>query len=435
MEVTKFWTKTKIIILISLLLIIALIVSIIFIRRSILKKEYIKLESFINNNVSNYLSLEAIELKKGEYREINIKDLYKARLANNDYEDDCDGYSIVEYTGETINSKTYLKCKNIYKTEGYGTKSAGVENKESTQTDKDTIKPVITLIGDKTITIGLNEEFKDPGATAMDNIDGDLTKKIKSTNNIEKTKAGTYNVKYIVTDKAGNKTTETRIIIVSEEKKEETEDVNAPILTFKNESAVQSVCIGGAVDISKDGIYGYTAYDDVDKDVTDKVVIEGYNNTSTEGNYTITYKVKDKAGNEATSTRVYKVENCKKTDTTPTPTPTPTPVPTPTPAPTPSPEPTPTPAPTPSDSGSVVISVTGISAVDSITVGIGQTDNLGASVVPSNATDKSLSYSSVDSSIATVDSNGNVRGVRQGSTRIIITSSNGKTKSVFVDVD
>ena len=50
MEVSKFWTKTKIIILVTILVIIGIIVAAIFINRARLKKEYIKLENRITND-------------------------------------------------------------------------------------------------------------------------------------------------------------------------------------------------------------------------------------------------------------------------------------------------------------------------------------------------------------------------------------------------
>ena len=54
------------------------------------------------------------------------------------------------------------------------------------------------------ITIKLNETFKDPGATASDNKDGDLTSKIiVKENTVKLDKIGTYKIVYQVTDKYG----------------------------------------------------------------------------------------------------------------------------------------------------------------------------------------------------------------------------------------
>lgn len=451
MEVQKFWTKTKIIILIAILLIIGIVVGAIFIHRAKLKKEYIKLENQFNNAAPNYLLLEQIELEEDEYRKINIKAIVKDKLVINKRSDDCSGYVIAENNSDNINYNTYLKCKNIYQTEGYGaTNSTKKQNKTTTQSEKDTTKPVITLLGSKTETISVGDKYKDAGATATDNIDGDLTDKIKATGEVDTTKAGTYTIKYTVTDKAGNKASKTRTVIVKEEKvkddKDKNKDTVVPVITFKNTSAYQKICIGDKVDISKDGVYGYTAYDDVDGDLTSKVKITGETgNMSTIGEYTLTYTVTDKAGNESTSSRKYSVVNCNtqnnnsNNNSTPAPS-TPT---------TPSSGSTNTnsnpdtststssgtTSTTPNVNTNVQTNPTGISAPDSLTISVGEKTSLNASVLPSNASNKTLIYKSTNTSVATVDSNGIVTGLSQGQTRIIITTSNGKTKGVFITVE
>ena len=78
----------------------------------------------------------------------------------------------------------------------------------------DTEKPVIKLNGSSSITIKVNEKFTDPGATATDNKDGDLTSKIVVTGNVDTSKAGTYKIKYTVEDTAKNIATVTRTVTV-----------------------------------------------------------------------------------------------------------------------------------------------------------------------------------------------------------------------------
>ena len=71
------------------------------------------------------------------------------------------------------------------------------------------------------------------------------------------------------------------------------------------------------------------------------------------------------------------------------------------------------------------VHVTGVSldkATD--TVEMGETTTLTATVAPSNATDKSITWSTSDSSVATV-SNGIVTGVSQGTARITVTTHDG----------
>lgn len=81
----------------------------------------------------------------------------------------------------------------------------------------DTTKPVLTLKGKETITIELGSKYEDPGATATDNEDGDITSKIViDISKVDTTKTGTYTVTYTVSDSSGNTTTKTRKVKVVE---------------------------------------------------------------------------------------------------------------------------------------------------------------------------------------------------------------------------
>ena len=53
------------------------------------------------------------------------------------------------------------------------------KNTEETQTQNDTEKPSIELFGDATININVGDSYNELGAVAMDNVDGDITNKIK----------------------------------------------------------------------------------------------------------------------------------------------------------------------------------------------------------------------------------------------------------------
>lgn len=442
MEEEKFWTKTKFIILGVILVIIGLIVASILIYRSSMKKKYIILESQINNSAPNYLALEDITLKKDEYRKISIDLIKDKKLVTNSNIDDCDGYVIAKNTEDVVNYKTYIKCKSIYQTVGYGSTETGTENKTATQTEKDTKEPEIKLLGSETLTIKVGETFKDPGATAYDKVDGDLTKKVKATGTVDVNKTGEYVITYTVSDKAGNKATKERKVIVEEGQKEEEKDNNPPVITFTNANSYQKVCLGQKVDLSATGLYGYTAYDDKDGNITNNVVISGDTGAQSKvGTYTVNYSIFDSSKNASTASRTYSVVDCTPSNPQPTP------------------QPTPQPSGggnngggnsggnggTPSSSSSsssevvrpdvnITVNVTSISCSDSLTVYQGRSASLNASVLPSNATNKTLTYKSVNTGIATVDGNGNVYGVARGETRIIITSSNNIQKAVYIIV-
>ena len=159
MEITKFWTKTKIIVLAVILGIIGIIVGAVFIYRGSMKKKYMALEPKFNNSINNYLKAVGLELEEDNYIETNIKDIVnKGGFVTDELAKDCEGYVISEIN----NNKTYLKCKGIYVTEGYGAKVTDkVASTQKSQTENDTKAPVITLFGTDTEKASLGKTDKD----------------------------------------------------------------------------------------------------------------------------------------------------------------------------------------------------------------------------------------------------------------------------------
>ncbi|NBJ69591.1 MULTISPECIES: DUF5011 domain-containing protein [Clostridia] len=78
----------------------------------------------------------------------------------------------------------------------------------------DATDPEISIIGDNPMHLKIGEPYTELGATASDNVDGDITDQITITGNVNTDVAGEYTVTYSVADKAGNKTTATRTIFV-----------------------------------------------------------------------------------------------------------------------------------------------------------------------------------------------------------------------------
>ncbi len=72
----------------------------------------------------------------------------------------------------------------------------------------DTEAPVITLVGEASIELPIGESFTDPGATANDNVDGDITSNIVITGTVNTLQPGIYTLAYNVSDAAGNAATE-----------------------------------------------------------------------------------------------------------------------------------------------------------------------------------------------------------------------------------
>lgn len=163
----------------------------------------------------------------------------------------------------------------------------------------DTVKPVITLTGSASMSIVQGSSFTDPGATASDNRDGNITSKIVVSGSVNTGTVGTYILSYNVKDAAGNAaTTLTRSVTVTAKPA----DTVKPVITL-NGSASMSIVQGSTFTDP-----GATASDDRDGNITSKVVVSGSVNTATVGSYTLSYNVKDAAGNAAiTQTRTVTV--------------------------------------------------------------------------------------------------------------------------------
>lgn len=79
---------------------------------------------------------------------------------------------------------------------------------------KDIGKPNITLIEGEVIKLPINEKYIEPGYEAIDNLDGNITDKVKVEGIVDETKVGRYTLKYTVEDSRGNKTVKNRFIEV-----------------------------------------------------------------------------------------------------------------------------------------------------------------------------------------------------------------------------
>jgi hypothetical protein len=77
----------------------------------------------------------------------------------------------------------------------------------------DTTAPVISLTGGN-LTLTVGDTWSEPGYTATDNVDGDLTSQVVATGSVDTSKAGSYPITYTVSDSTGNTGTATRIVTV-----------------------------------------------------------------------------------------------------------------------------------------------------------------------------------------------------------------------------
>ena len=90
--------------------------------------------------------------------------------------------------------------------------SSGDDSSES----NDTTPPVITLIGSANVSVTQGDNYTDEGATATDNVEGDLTSSISVSGNVDTDIIGNYILTYSVSDSAGNSTSATRNVEVTE---------------------------------------------------------------------------------------------------------------------------------------------------------------------------------------------------------------------------
>jgi lipoprotein-anchoring transpeptidase ErfK/SrfK len=83
----------------------------------------------------------------------------------------------------------------------------------------DKIPPELTINSDIEVYANLNENYAEPTYSAIDNVDGDITDKVKIESNLDLSKEGEYIEKYMVTDSSGNISTKEIKIIVREKSK------------------------------------------------------------------------------------------------------------------------------------------------------------------------------------------------------------------------
>lgn len=83
----------------------------------------------------------------------------------------------------------------------------------------DPIPPELTLKGDATVTFTQGGKYAEPGYSASDNCDGDITDWVKVTGTVDPETPGTYTLEYSVTDSYDNTVTAQRTVVVKEKPK------------------------------------------------------------------------------------------------------------------------------------------------------------------------------------------------------------------------
>ena len=175
----------------------------------------IKINGFCKNVKENYKNIHdskyAQFILNGNYNEIieygnNYVDPYVVGKINNKLVKKIDVFS--NYNSNKVGSyvTSYSLAVNKYYT----------KRLYRTINVVDTIKPDINLSGNNTMTLNYGEEYNEPGFTATDNYDGDITNKVIVKNNINNKKSGTYKIIYKVSDSSGNFEKKERVVVVKD---------------------------------------------------------------------------------------------------------------------------------------------------------------------------------------------------------------------------
>ena len=236
---------------------------------------------FIGVLVFNYVLFPQIQLKGGKKIVVEYKDTYKEKGYKANYLGE-DVTEDVKVTGKVDTTKLG-EYKVTYKV------GSGFFSRKVVRTIEvsDTTKPKLSVSKDN-VYVCPGSKYELEKVSATDNYDGDLTSKVKNTLTKD-------SVTYFVSDSSGNKKSVTKKIIY--------EDVEKPVITLVGTEVID-MC---ANEVYKDP--GYSAMDNCENDLTSKVQVEGNVDNSIVGEYDLTYKVSDKAGNEGEAKRKVRVSN------------------------------------------------------------------------------------------------------------------------------
>lgn len=154
----------------------------------------------------------------------------------------------------------------------------------------DTTPPVITLNGPPALSVPYDSLFTDPGATASDDIDGDLTSALVIRGSVDTSIPGDYHLQYWSEDLAGNRSSLTRTVSVV--------DSTQPV--FEGAQDVVHNTPPATVDL----FAGLRAVDAQFGDLSYRIRLVSNNvDWFTAGTYSAQFEVADPAGNTAVLNR------------------------------------------------------------------------------------------------------------------------------------
>ena len=152
---------------------------------------------------------------------------------------------------------------------------------------KNVVPTSFKLVGDDVVVVNIGEEvYKDEGFKAKF-FNKDVSKNVKVSNNIDYKKIGTYEIKYRLVIKNLNidRTIIRKVSVVDKIPPELTINSDPEVYANLNENYAEPT---------------YTAIDNYDGDISDKVKVESNLDLSKEGEYLETFTVEDASGNKTT---------------------------------------------------------------------------------------------------------------------------------------
>lgn len=133
-------------------------------------------------------------------------------LPGEEYQEE--GYTAIDDYDGDITDQVQVRTENdvVYYTVKDSSGNETTVERQIVRTDL--TAPVITLKGKASITINAGSAYEEPGYTASDNIDGDITDQVQIEGSVNIYHAGTYTLTYKVADSSGNVGTAERTVVV-----------------------------------------------------------------------------------------------------------------------------------------------------------------------------------------------------------------------------
>jgi hypothetical protein len=160
----------------------------------------------------------------------------------------------------------------------------------------DTVRPISTLNGAKSMQTEINKPFVDPGITASDNVEGNISAKYEVFGTVNTSQVGPNYLKYVVRDNYGNRADtlyRTVFVILNQ---------TGPTITLNGPSQ-QYVEV-----FNKYNEFGVVARDNQNNIIpNNNVIVSGSVDTTRLGGYNLNYTVLDAFGFSATVNRLVTV--------------------------------------------------------------------------------------------------------------------------------